>query len=237
VVDEIILERKHDFQDYGDLLSSLMLAQDESGQRLMKDDELRMQLFALLLAGYETTANALTWTWYLLSQHPEIFARLRQEIRSTLRGRSPVFSDLEEMPYLRQVLDESLRLYPPAWILGRRAIGEDWIGGYYVAPGTVLAISIYTLHRHPAFWDNPDTFDPEHFAPANLPGRHKFAYIPFGGGPRQCIGNNLGLLEARLVIACVAQQYELRLQPGIEVQPQALFVLRPRREIPMSLHA
>lgn len=237
VVDEIILERKQNFQDYGDLLSSLMLARDESGQRMMKDEELRMQLFALLLAGYETTANALTWTWYLLSQHPQIFDRLRQEIRSTLGGRPPVFPDLERMPYLRQVLDESLRLYPPAWILGRRAIGEDWIGGYYVAPGTVLAISIYTLHRHPDFWKDPDTFDPEHFAPANLPGRHKFAYIPFGGGPRQCIGNNLGLLEASLVIACVAQEYELRLQPGIEVQPQALFVLRPRREVPMSLHA
>lgn len=237
VVDEIILERQQDFHDYGDLLSSLMLARDGSGHRQMDDDELRVQLFALLLAGYETTANALSWTWYLLSQHPGIFDRLRQEVRVTLNGRTPVYADLDQMPYLRQVLDESLRLYPPAWILGRRAIGEDSIGGYYVAPGTVLAISIYTLHRHPAFWENPDTFDPQHFAPANSAGRHKFAYIPFGGGPRQCIGNNLGLLEASLIVACVAQHYELRLQPGIEVQPQALFVLRPKRDLWMTLHS
>jgi cytochrome P450 len=236
VIDEIIQERKQDFQDNGDLLSSLMQARDASGQRRMDDEELRTQLFALLLAGYETTANALSWTWYLLVQHPDIYTRLRQEVQAVLGGRPPEFSDLDKIPFLRQVLDESLRLYPPAWILGRRAIGEDMIGGYYVAPGTVLAISIYTLHRHPAFWENPDTFDPQRFAPTQAVARHRFAYIPFGGGPRQCIGNNLGLMEASLVIACVCQRYELRLPPGSEVLPQALFVLRPSRDVLMTLH-
>ncbi len=237
VVDEIIQERKRDFQDTGDLLSSMMLARDENNGVGMTDEQLRDQLFGLLLAGYETTANALTWTWYLLSQHPWAVDRLRSEVRQALDSRMPRYPDLKSTPYLRQVLDESLRLYPPAWILGRRAIGADTIGGYYVAPGTVLAISIYTLHRHPAFWEDPDRFDPQHFTPEKAQGRHKFAYIPFGGGPRQCIGNGFGLLEASLIIACVAQRFELQLMPGIEVQPQAIFVLRPNRDLLMSLHA
>jgi cytochrome P450 len=134
------------------------------------------------------------------------------------------------------ILNESLRLFPPAWTLGRRALGEDEIGGYYVAPNTVIAICIYTLHRHPVFWEQPDVFDPERFSPQNSSGRNKFAYIPFGAGPRQCIGNTFGLMEACLVIACIAQRFELHLMPGIEVQPQALFVLRPNRDLMMSLH-
>ncbi|HLE16036.1 MAG TPA: cytochrome P450 [Anaerolineales bacterium] len=237
VVDEIIRERKRDFQDTGDLLSAMMQARDETGRAGWDDEQLRDQLSGLLLAGYETTANALTWTWYLLSQNPWAVERLRGELQGRLAGRAPRYADLEGLPYLRRVLDESLRLYPPAWILGRRAIGEDSIGGYYVAPGTVLAISIYTLHRHPAFWENPEDFDPQRFAPAIAARRHKYAYIPFGGGPRQCIGNNFGLLEAGLIIACVAQRFEPRLVPGTEVQPQAIFVLRPKRDLLMSLHA
>jgi cytochrome P450 len=134
------------------------------------------------------------------------------------------------------VLNEGMRLYPPAWTLGRRALGEDQIGGYYVPPNTVIAICIYTLHRHPRFWKDPDAFDPERFAPENSAGRNKFAYVPFGAGPRQCIGNSFGLMEASLIIACVAQHFELRLMPGMEVQPQALFVLRPSRDLMMSLH-
>jgi cytochrome P450 len=236
VVDEIVQERRSDFQDTGDLLSSMMLARDETSGAGMDDEQLRNQLGGLLLAGYETTANALTWTWYLLSQNLWAVERLRREVDLALDGKTPRYPDLERMPYLRQVLDESLRLYPPAWIIGRRALGEDSIGGYYVAPDTVLAISIYTLHRHPAFWENPNTFDPQHFAPKAVAGRHKYAYIPFGGGPRQCIGNGFGLLEASLIMACVAQRFELRLVPGIEVQPQAIFVLRPNRDLLMSLH-
>jgi cytochrome P450 len=237
VVDEIIQVRKRDFHDTGDLLSSMILARDETSGKSMDDEQLRDQLFGLLLAGYETTANALSWTWYLLSQNHWAVEPLRSAVRAALNGRPPVYADLERMPYLRQVLDESLRLYPPAWILGRRAIGEDLIGGYYVAPGTVLAISIYTLHRHPAFWENPEAFDPQHFAPANVARRHKFAYIPFGIGPRQCIGNAFGLLEASLIIACVIQRFQLHMVPGIEVQPQAIFVLRPNRNLLMSLHS
>lgn len=237
IVESIIQERRRDFQDKGDLLSSLMLAQDEDHNHHFSEEQLRDQLFGLLLAGYETTANALSWTWYLLSQHPWAFERLRSEVRQALQGKSPAYTDLESMPYLGQVFHESLRMFPPAWIIGRRAIGEDMLGGYYVAPGTVLAICTYTLHRHPAFWENPDEFIPERFDPARAAQQHKFAYIPFGAGPRQCIGNSFGTMEASLILACVAQQFELRLVPGVEVEPQAIFVLRPKGEVPMSLHA
>jgi len=121
--------------------------------------------------------------------------------------------------------------------MGRRAIGEDEIGGYYIPANTVIAICLYTLHRHPNFWDQPDVFDPERFSPENIKRRNKFVYIPFGAGPRQCIGNNFGLMEAALVVACVLQRFELHLMPGADIQPQALFVLRPNRDMMMSLHS
>jgi cytochrome P450 len=154
-----------------------------------------------------------------------------------LNGRLPASADLAGLPYVRQVLNESLRLYPPAWIIGRRAIGEDRISGYHVPAGTVIAICIYTLHRHAAFWENPEQFDPERFTPERVARREHFAYIPFSTGPRQCIGNGFALLEASLILTCIAQRFELRLMPGIEVKPQALFVLRPNRDLLMSLHA
>jgi cytochrome P450 len=154
-----------------------------------------------------------------------------------LQGRQPRYGDIEQLSYTRMVLNESLRLYPPAWTLGRRALGEDQIGGYSVAPNTVIAISTYSLHRHPAFWDEPEAFKPERFSAENSLGRHRFAYIPFGGGPRQCIGNNFGLMEACLIIASIAQRFELHLMEGVEARPQALFVLRPGRDLMMSLHA
>lgn len=236
VVDRIIQQRRHEFRDGGDLLSSMMTAHDSLTGESMSDEQLRSQIMTLMLAGYETTANALTWTWYLLSQHGWATERLRHEVRDTLHGRSPRYADLENLPYTRAVLNESLRLFPPAWTLGRRALGEDELGGYYIAPGTVLAICIYTLHRHPAYWERPESFDPDRFTPENSSGRHKFAYIPFGAGPRQCIGNNFGLMEASLIIAGIAQHFELELMPGIQVKPQAVFVLRPGRDLMMSVH-
>jgi cytochrome P450 len=236
LVDRIIEQRRRDFQDAGELLSSLLMARDEHTGAAMSNEQLRSQIMTLMLAGYETTASALTWTWYLLSRHPWAAERVRQEVRNALQGRPPRYSDIEQLPYTRMVLNESLRLYPPAWTLGRRALGEDRIGGYYVAPGTVLAVCIYSLHRHPAFWQEPERFDPERFSPQNSVGRHRFAYMPFGAGPRQCIGNNFGLMEACLIIACMAQRFELHMMPGVEAAPQALFVLRPGRDLLMSLH-
>ncbi|HTP02141.1 MAG TPA: cytochrome P450 [Anaerolineales bacterium] len=236
LVDRIIQQRKRDFRDAGDLLSSLIMARDEHTGAAMGDEQLRSQIMTLMLAGYETTASALTWTWYLLSKHPWAMERVRSEARRALQGRAPRYADLEQLPYIRMALNESLRLFPPAWTLGRRALAEDQIGGYTVAPGTVIAVCIYTLHRHPAFWEDAEQFDPERFSPDRSAGRHKFAYVPFGAGPRQCIGNNFGVMEACLIIACIAQRFEMRLMPGVEAEPQALFVLRPGRDLLMSLH-
>ena len=235
IVDRIIQQRRQNFQDSGDLLSSMILARDESGSG-MDDEQLRNQVMTLTLAGYETTASTLTWTWHLLSQNLWAVDRLRSEIRERLKGRPPRYSDLDDLPFTGMVLDESLRLYPPAWILGRRALGDDVLNGYTIPANTVIAICIYTMHRHPGFWDQPGIFNPERFSPENSKGRHKYAYVPFGGGPRQCIGNNFGLMEAALVIACVLQRFELHAIPGMEVHPQALFVLRPNRDVMMSLH-
>ncbi len=237
VVERIIRSRKQDFKDGGDLLSSMIVARDSETGEPMTDEQLRNQIMTLMLAGYDTTASSLTWAWYLLSQNPEAAERLQAEVRGILHERAPRYQDLEHLPYTRMVLDESLRLFPPAWTLGRRALREDEIGGYYVAPNTVIAICIYTLHRHPGFWKDPEAFRPERFSPENSAGRHRFAYVPFGAGPRQCIGNTFGLMEASLIIAGIARRYGLQLVPGTEVQPQAVFVLRPARDLLMSLHA
>jgi cytochrome P450 len=237
VVDRIIQQRRQNFKDSGDLLSSMILARDDQSGDAMNDEQLRTQIMTLMLAGYETTASTLTWTWHLLSQNRTVMDRLRSEVRETLQGCPPHYSDLEKLPFMGMVLDESLRLFPPAWALGRRAIHADVINGFYIPANTVIAICIYGLHRHPGFWDRPDTFNPERFSPENAKGRNKFAYIPFGAGPRQCIGNNFGLMEAALVMACILQRFELHLIPGMEVHPQALFVLRPNRDVMMSLHS
>ena len=248
IVDRIVQERRHDFSDKGDLLSSLMLAHDEQNNLKMNDAQLADQVMTLLIAGYETTANALTWTWYLLSQNPWAWDRLRSEIHNAMSGQgkgratslpsslSLYIPALATMPYVRMVFDESLRLYPPAWMIGRRALGADEIGGYIVRPGTVIAVCVYTLHRNPVFWNEPDVFDPGRFSDSATRSRYKYSYIPFGAGPRQCIGNNFGLLEASLAIACIADRFELRLAPEIEVKPQPLFVLRPNRDLMMTLH-
>jgi cytochrome P450 len=242
IVERIVQERQQNFVDKGDLLSSMMLARQEGAapgaisQPRMDDSQLADQVMTLLIAGYETTANALTWTWYLLSQNLWAFDRLRQEVRQVLGDHLPGNGDLQQLPYIRMVLDESLRLYPPAWILGRRAIGADEIGGYSVAPDTVIAICIYTLHRHPQFWEQAEVFNPQRFSANAKTRQQKYAYIPFGGGPRQCIGNNFGLLEASLIMACVAQRFELHLAPGVQIQPQPLFVLRPNRDLMMTMH-
>ncbi len=236
VVDRIIQQRKQNFKDGGDLLSSMILARDDHSGHGMTDEELRTQVMTLMLAGYETTASTLTWTWHLLSQNLQYMDRLRSEVRDVLAGRPPCYADLDHLPFIGMVLDESLRLFPPAWTLGRRAICEDVIDGFYIPENTVLAVCIYVLHRDPRFWDQPNKFSPERFLPENSRGRNKFSFIPFGAGPRQCIGNNFGLMEAAFVMACVLQRFELHAIPGMEVHPQALFVLRPNRDVLMSLH-
>jgi cytochrome P450 len=217
------------------LLSMLLQARDEDTGQGMSDRQLRDEVMTTFLAGHETTANALTWTWYLLSRHPEIEANLHDELDRVLAGRYPAYADLKDLPYCRMVIEESLRLYPPAWAVGRYAVGQDEVGGYGIPAGSQVVMSQYVTHRHPEFWERPERFDPERFTPEKTAGRPRFAYFPFGGGPRMCIGADFAMIEAQLVLAAVAQRYRLRLAPGHKVEPEALVTLRPRHGLVMHL--
>ncbi len=219
----------------GTLLSMLLEARDvESGER-MADAELHDELKALLVAGHTTTASALAWVWYVLSENPEVERRLRRELGAVLDGRPPSAEDLHALQYTRMVIEEVLRLYPPTWVTARMPLDDDEIGGHRIAANAIVLLSPFVTHRHPGFWEDPDEFDPERFAPERSVGRPSFAYFPFGGGPRVCIGSGLALLEMQLVVAIVAQRYRLALVPGCRVELDAGLTLRPRPGVPMLL--
>ena len=234
-VDHVIAERRRNPSDSADLLSMLMTARDEDTGETMTDEQLRVEVTTFLLAGQETTSLALTWIWYLLSQHPAAQRRLEDEVDAALDGRPPEYNDLVNLPYARMVIDEAMRLYPPAWGFSRQAIGDDQVGGFNLPGGFLVFVVPYVLHRLPAFWNNPDVFDPERFTPERAADRPKFVYLPFGAGPRQCIGNQFALIEAHLVVATLAQRYRLRLVPGHRVDPWPLITLRPRFGMPMVI--
>jgi cytochrome P450 len=221
-----------------DLLSLLMRARDEETGEGMSDEQLRAEAATILTAGHETTALALSWTWYLLAGHPDVEARLHAELDAVLGGRTtPAVEDLPRLAYTRMVIEEAMRLYPPVWVIGRTAIGDDEIGGYRIKANSEIIMCLYVTHRHPEFWDEPDKFDPERFTPERVAARPRYAYFPFGGGPRQCIGNNFALMETQLVLATVAARYRLRLTPGQRVEPEASITLHPRHGIRMTLEA
>jgi cytochrome P450 len=234
-VDHVIAARRRHPSGGADLLSMLMSARDEDTGETMTDEQLRVEVTTFLLAGQETTSLALTWVWYLLSRHPAAQRRLEDEIDTALGDRPPEYADLVNLPYTRMVIDEAMRLYPPAWGFSREAIGDDEVGGYRVPRGWLVFVIPYVLHRLPAFWDDPDAFDPERFTPERIAERPKFIYLPFGAGPRQCIGNQFALIEAQLVVATLAQRYRLHLVPGHSVDPWPLITLRPRFGMPMSV--
>jgi len=236
VVGKIIDERRLSTHRNQDLLSMLLEAVDEETDKGMTPRQVRDEVLTLLLAGHETTANALTWTWYLLAQNPEAADKLEREVREVLGDRAPDALDLPNLPYTRMVVEESMRLYPPAWAISRNAIADDEIGGYRIPRKTSVIICSFITHRHPAFWEAPERFDPERFSPARSEGRPNFAYLPFGGGPRICIGNGFAMTEAQLVIATVAQRYRLGLAPGHPVELHPLITLRPRHGMRMTLH-
>lgn len=238
VVYAIIEERRKQPADTQatDLLGMLLSARDEETGLGMSDQQVRDEVLTLLLGGHETTATALAWTWYLLAQHPEVEHRLHVELEQVLAGRNPAVDDLDALPYTRMVIQEAMRLYPPVFGLTRFALASDEMGGYPVPANSVIFLSAYCTHRHPAFWQEPEVFDPQRFTPARAAGRPRFAYFPFGGGPRQCIGNTFAMMEALLVLATVAQRYALRQVPGHPVELQVLPTLRPRHGLPMTLH-
>ena len=235
LVARIIAERRAQGVDHGDLLSMLLAARDPETGEGMSDKQLRDEILTIFVAGHETTANALSWTLYLLAQHPDAEAKLHAELERVLGGRAPSFSDLAELKYTRMVFEEAMRLYPPAHTIARTALREDWIGGVRIPPGAVLSINIYVTHRNPTLWPEPDRFDPERFTPEAVAKRHRFAYLPFGGGPRICIGNGFAMAEAQVILAIIVQRYRLRLAPGHEVKPIGLVTLRPKQGIWMTL--
>jgi cytochrome P450 len=238
IVDSIINDRRRSEVAQHDLLSLLMEAGDQDTGEGMGDQELRDEVRTMFLSGLVTTAASLAWTWYLLSLHPEVERRLHAEVESVLRGRLPAPDDLSKLVYTRMVVMESLRLFPVAWLLPRalQSDEEDEIDGHVIDRKTLVFYSPYVTHRLPELWENPDAFDPERFTPERVARLHQFTYIPFGGGPHQCIGNDLALMESQLILATVAQRYSLRLVPGTRIDPDPGAVLRPRNGVPMRLH-
>jgi cytochrome P450 len=234
----MIGERRAGGEDRGDLLSMLLLAQDTEGDGTgMSDEQLRDEALTIFLAGHETTANALTWTWYLLSQHPDVEARLHAELDATLDGRLPAYEDLPQLPYTRRVLAESMRLYPPAWAIGRRAIESFEVRGFNVPAGSVILMSQYIMHRDPRFFPDPERFDPERWTSEAQTERPRFSYFPFGGGARVCIGEQFAWMEGILLLAALAQKWRMHLVPGQVVELQPLITLRPKYGMTMTLEA
>jgi len=223
----LIAERRANPRDTGDLLSMLLLASDEEGSGGMSDEQVRDEALTLFLAGHETTADALTWTWYLLSQNPEAEAAFHAELDRVLGGRLPSFEDLPQLRYTESVFAEALRLYPPAWGIGRRALEDYPVGGFLVPARSVVLMSPYVVHRDPRWFPDPLAFRPERWL-AEDSSRPKFAYFPFGGGARVCIGERFAWMEGTLLLAAIGQRWRLRLEPGHRVETHARITLRPK---------
>jgi cytochrome P450 len=238
VIFSIIRARRESPAPATDLLQTLLTAADDDGQR-MNDMQLRDEIMTLFLAGHETTANALTWTWYLLAQNPEIERALHSELDRVLGGHAPGFADLPRLPYAEMVIKESMRLYPPAWGIGRRALRSFDIRGYHIPKGANVFILQWLVHRDPRFYPDPLRFDPERWRsdPIRSGALPRFAYFPFGGGPRVCIGAGFAMMEATLLLATIAQRYRFTLLPDPPVVPFFSVTLRPKHGLPVRIEA
>jgi cytochrome P450 len=237
-VDEIVYgmieERRRRKDQPDDLLALLLSARDEAGAYL-DDRKIRDEVVTMLFAGSETTSLMLGWTWYLLSMHPEVEQRLHAQLNEVLGGRQPTIDDLPKLPYVRMVLQESMRLYPPVWSIFRKAHLDDEIGGYDVLAGATVIVSPYTMHRHPDYWEKPEQFYPEHFATEAVEQRLRHVYIPFGGGQHHCLGSHFAMLEGQLVVAAIAQRYRIRPIPDHQIEPLPVVTLRQRCGIMATL--
>jgi cytochrome P450 len=235
VIYGFIKQRRASGEDRGDLLSLLLHAHDEDDGSQMTDRQLRDEAMTLFLAGYETTALALSWTGYLLARHPEVDARLAAELQGLLGGRSPTVADYPRLKYTEKVITESMRLYPPAYVVGRQPINDFLVGGYRIPAGRTIWLSQWLVHHDPRFFDEPGKFNPDRWTETMVQRLPKYAYFPFGGGPRICIGNSFAMMEMILVLATVGQKFRFTLAPGEVVRPRPSFTLRPDHGVKVVL--
>jgi cytochrome P450 len=230
----LIAERRGREEAHDDLLSLFMLAEDEDAGRRMTDREIRDELLTFVIAGHDTTSNLMSWALYLLSKHPSIRRKLREEVVAKVAGRVPTLEEARELTYTSQVIDETLRLYPPAWVVEREPIEDDVIDGYYVEAGNVVSTGPYFIHHNAGVWKNPEGFDPDRFAAGGeAESLHRYAHFPFGGGPRKCVGADFALLEARLLLAAIVKNYDVDLQPASFVEAEGTVTLYPKKGMPM----
>ena len=236
IVWKLIGQRRREATDRGDLLTMLLNAHDAETNETMTDRQLRDEVVTFLVAGHETTAVALSWAWYLIAQHPDAERRLHDEVTSVLGERPPTIADLGDLRYTRMVIEEAMRLYPPVWATNRQAYGDDVVDGHRVPANTTVTVSPYLTHRHPEFWQDPDRFDPERFSAERSADRPEYAYFPFGGGPRRCIGDQFAMMEAQILLAMIARRFRLGVVKGHPVEPDPILTLRPRHGLLMTLH-
>jgi cytochrome P450 len=232
---DMIRERRASGIRRDDLLDQLLYAVDQDTGSSLTDHQLRDELLTIAAAGHETTANALSWGWYLLAVHPDVRARLCEELTNVLGIRRPTIDDIPRLVYTRSVFEETLRLYPPAPALQRRAVRDTSLGGCPIRAGSLLVIGLWNIHRHPDFWDQPEAFRPERFEESAEGVRHRLAWMPFGAGHRTCVGNHFAMIEGPLLLALIAQRYEMNLLPGQTVEPEVAVTVRPRNGLKMTI--
>lgn len=237
VVDGIIDEHRRHNEDTGDLLSMLLMARDEETGQGMNEQQVHDEAVTMLNAGHETTATALTWTLYLIATHPEVERRFHEELDTVIGGAVPTFEHVAKLTYTQMILEESMRLYPPVWLFGRKATADDEIRGYPIPANSVIFMSPYCMHHNPTYWENPEVFDPERFSPERVASRLPYSYFPFSGGPRQCIGNVFAMMEAKQVLAAIGHRYRLRVQPDHPIEYEATLNIRPRHGIMVNLES
>lgn len=233
----MIKQRRLSKSDHGDMLSMLMNVQDAETGEKMSDQQLRDELITFIFAGHDTTANAMSWICYLLAKHSDIKEKLSQDLKEVLKGDTPRLEDLPKLSLTDRVIKESMRLYPPAWFTGRTALQEDKIGDYLIPMNATLMPCFYLTHHREDFWKDAEKFDPDRFLPEIFSHQHRYAYIPFGTGPRQCIGNTFAMMEMQLVISMIAQRYQFNLQTDFPVEMEPSITLRPRHGVKVTLEA
>jgi cytochrome P450 len=236
MIQKFIDDRRKSGEDKGDFLSLLLSAQDDDNSH-MTDKQVRDEAMTLFGAGHETTSVTLTWIWYLLSQNPNVEANLHEELDSVLGGRQPTLEDLPKLPYTEMIVKEAMRLYPAAWTVTREANQELALAGHPLKKKQILFVNIYGMHHDERFFANPECFDPERFRPENEKLIPKYTYLPFGSGPRVCIGNAFSMMESRLLLATLAQQFTLSVAPNFQVIPERQFTLRPKYGMKMIVKA